>query len=178
MYQCAAGANKKQLSAPRYAPDADFRAFLGYVETNNVYQVRSRLRDRLANGSSSYQLVNTAEERHGNTPLHRAISLGFVEISSVLLEAGADIDAINTMGDSPIHCCWRFWKDDMRKYGLWRKDPYLMVTKDMQEDFARMVREPIDVVCIIQANYRETSPKKKLRIFLITDRRNTVSFCE
>ncbi|CAN0575397.1 unnamed protein product, partial [Ectocarpus sp. 12 AP-2014] len=41
----------------------------------------------------------------GNTPLHRAVSLGFVEICSVLLEAGADLDAINTMGDAPIHCC-------------------------------------------------------------------------
>lgn len=140
MYQCAAGTKKKQLSTPKYAPDAEFRAFLGYVETNNVYQVRSRLRDRSASGSSAIRLVTTAEEKHGNTPLHRAISLGFVEISSVLLEAGADLDAINTMGDAPIHCCWRFWKGDMRKYGLWRKNPYLIVTKQMKDDFARMVR--------------------------------------
>lgn len=141
MYQCAAGTKKKQLSAPRFAPDADFGTFLGYVETNNVYQVRSRLRDRsAASGSSAYRLVTTAEEKHGNTPLHRAISLGFVEISSVLLEAGADIDAINKMGDAPIHCCWRFWKGDMGKYGSWRKNPYLIVTKEMKEDFARMVR--------------------------------------
>lgn len=139
MYQSAAG-TKKLLSTAQHAPDADFHDFLGYVETNNVYQVRSRLRDRSAQGSGANRLVSTAEERHGNTPLHRAVSLGFVEICSVLLEAGADIDAINTMGDTPIHCCWRFWKGDTHKYSSWRKNPYLMVTKQMKEDFARMVR--------------------------------------
>ena len=140
MYQSAAGTKKKLFSTSQHVPDADFYAFLGYVETNNVYQVRSRLRDRSASGSSAHWLVITAEEKHGNTPLHRAVALGFVEICSVLLEAGADIDAINTMGDAPIHCCWRFWKGDTNKYSSWRKNPYLMVTKQMKEDFARMVR--------------------------------------
>lgn len=142
MYQSAAGTKNKLLSTAQHAPDADFRAFLGYVETNNVYQVRSRLRDRL----SANRLVTTAEEKHGNTPLHRAVSLGFVEICSVLLEAGADIEAVNTMGDAPIHCCWRFWKGDTCKYSSWRKNPYLMVTKQMKEDFARMVSPSATVV--------------------------------
>lgn len=143
MYQSAAGTTKKQISTAKYAPDADFHVFLKYVETNNVYQVRSRLRDRSSSGSS-YRLVVTAEEKYGNTPLHRAVSLGFVEICSVLLEAGADLDAVNTMGDAPIHCCWRFWKGDSCKYGLWRKNPYLMTTKKMKEDFARMVSSKLD----------------------------------
>eukprot|EP00903_Cladosiphon_okamuranus_P008869 g8491.t1 len=141
MYQSAAGTKKKLLSAAQHAPDADFHDFLGYVETNNVYQVRSRLRERSGGNSSANRLVTTAEEKHGNTPLHRAVSLGFVEICSVLVEAGADIDAINTMGDAPIHCCWRFWKGDTHKYSSWRKNPYLMVTKQMKEDFARMGRD-------------------------------------
>jgi len=140
MYQNAAGARKEQFSRAKYAPDAEFHEFLGYVETNNVYQVRSRLRDRAASGSSASRLVVTAEEKHGNTPLHRAVSLGFVETASMLLEAGADVDAVNVMGDAPIHCCWRFWKSDTCKYASWRKNPYLMVTKQMKEDFARMVR--------------------------------------
>ncbi len=140
MYQNAAGARKKEFTRAKYAPDAEFHEFLGYVETNNVYQVRSRLRDRSGSGSSASRLVATAEEKHGNTPLHRAVSLGFVEIASVLLEAGADVDAENLMGDAPIHCCWRFWKGDTCKYASWRKNPYLMVTKQMKEDFARMVR--------------------------------------
>lgn len=122
-------------------------------------------------GSSAYRLVTTAEEKHGNTPLHRAISLGFVEISSVLLEAGADIDAINKMGDAPIHCCWRFWKGDMGKYGLWRKNPYLLLTKEMQEDFARMVRELFSMC----AFFTETVGEHRqdyifLRIFLRIDK--------
>lgn len=140
MYQSAAGTKKKLLSTTQHAPDADFYHFLGYVETNNAYQVRSRLRDRSGSNSSAKRLVTTAEEKHGHTPLHRAVSLGFVEISSVLIEAGADIDAVNAMGDAPIQCCWRFWKGDTYKYSSWRKNPYLMVTKQMKEDFARMVR--------------------------------------
>ena len=140
MYQGAAGTKKKLLSTAQHVPDADFYTFLRHVETNNIYQVRSRLRDRSASESSAHRLVTTAEDKHGNTALHRAVSLGFVEICSVLLEAGADIDAINTMGDAPIHCCWRFWKGDTFKYNSWRKNSYLMVTKQMKEDFARMVR--------------------------------------
>ncbi|CAM9807709.1 unnamed protein product [Scytosiphon promiscuus] len=141
MYQSAVGSKKKHASTAKYAPDADFRAFLQYVETNNVYQVRSRLRDRSAHGADAQRLVATAEEKHGNTPLHRAVSLGFVEISGVLLEAGAELDAVNHMGDAPIHCCWRFWGVDACKHGLWRKNPYLMTTKKLKEDFARMERD-------------------------------------
>ncbi|CAM9774333.1 unnamed protein product [Ectocarpus sp. 4 AP-2014] len=149
MYQSAAGTTKKQISTAKYAPDADFRALLKYVETNNVYQVRSRLRDRSSSGSS-YRLVATADEKYGNTLLHRAVSLGFAEICSVLLEAGADLDAVNTMGDAPIHCCWRFWKGDSCKYVLWRKNPYLMTTKKMKEDFARMERDIQSTVSLLR----------------------------
>ncbi|CAN0206148.1 unnamed protein product [Hapterophycus canaliculatus] len=138
MYQGAVGHKKKQASTAKYAPDADFCTFLQYVETNNVYQVRSRLRDRSPNGTTAHRLVATAEEKHGNTPLHRAVSLGFVEISGVLLEAGAELDAVNHMGDAPIHCCWRFWRGDTCKHSLWRKNPYLMTTNKLKEDFARM----------------------------------------
>lgn len=109
---------------------------MGYVEANNTYQVKSRLRCKL----SAERLVATAEERHDNTALHRAVALGFVEMTSMLLEAGASVDELNSMGDAPIHCCWRFWGVDTSKYFVWRKDPYLMTTKQQLKDFARMVR--------------------------------------
>lgn len=155
MYQGAVGSKKKQASTAKYAPDAEFRAFLQYVETNNVYQVRSRLRDRSANGTNAHRLVATAEEKHGNTPLHRAVSLGFVEISSVLLEAGAELDAVNHMGDAPIHCCWRFWKGDTCKHGLWRKNPYLMTTKKLKEDFVRMASPLCPSAEVVRASFAE-----------------------
>ena len=134
-YQVATARKKKRLSSSRYVPDDEFRTFLGYVEANNTYQVKSRLRTK----SSAERLVATAEERHDNTALHRAVSLGFVEMTSMLLEAGASLDELNSMGDAPIHCCWRFWKGDTSKYFVWRKDPYLMTTKQQLEDFVRMV---------------------------------------
>lgn len=135
MYQIAAGEKKQRLRTARYTPDKEFHAFLELVETNNVYQVKSRLRTK----STAFRLVATAEKLHGNTPLHRAVSLGLVEMTLMLLEAGANLDEVNTMGDAPIHCCWRFWKSDAKKYFLWRKNPYLMITRKHLEDFDKMV---------------------------------------
>lgn len=135
MYRKADGKKKRRLCTYRYAPDEQFRDFLEHVETNNIYQVKSRLllKDQAA------RLVATAEEKHGHTALHRAVSLGFVEMTRMLLEAGAGADAVNAMGDSPIHCCWRFWPSDTSKYFSWKKNPYLMTTKQQQADLQRMV---------------------------------------
>ncbi|CAM9869585.1 unnamed protein product, partial [Laminaria digitata] len=146
MYQVATARKKKRLSSSRYVPDDDFRTFLGYVEANNTYQVKSRLRTK----PSAERLVATAEERHDNTALHRAVSLGFVEMTSMLLEAGASLDEPNSMGDAPIHCCWRFWRGDTSKYFVWRKDPYLMTTKQQLEDFARMETDVKTTVVLLK----------------------------
>lgn len=136
MYQQAAGKKKKQLCTTKYARDEDFPTFQAHVESNNIFQVKARLRNK----ARATQLVTAAEAKYGNTPLHRAVSLGFVEMSRTLLEAGANVDEVNTMGDAPIHCCWRFWKSDTGKFFLWRKNPYLITTRQQQEDFARMAR--------------------------------------
>lgn len=58
----------------------------------------------------------------------------------MLLEAGANVDELNNMGDAPIHCCWRFWRSDSSKYFVWRKYPFLMVTAQQRRDFETMVR--------------------------------------
>lgn len=136
MYQRVAGEKRQRLRTAKYCADEAFHTFLGHVETNNIYQVKSRLRNK----ETAFPLVATAEEKHGNTPLHRSVSLGFLEMTRVLLEAGADVDEVNTMGDAAIHCCWRFWKGDTSKYFSWRKNPYLMTTRKHLEDFATMVR--------------------------------------
>jgi cytohesin len=39
----------------------------------------------------------------GNTPLHEAIQLGRVEIASLLIESGADVNASGNYGDTPLH---------------------------------------------------------------------------
>lgn len=143
MYQKATSSKKQRLSVTRYPPDDDFTHFLGHVETNNIYQVQARLREK----HDSLRLVATAEARYGNTPLHRAVSLGFVEMSRILLETGADPDEVNTTGDASIHCCWNFWRSDTSKYFLWVKNPYLMTTRQQKEDFVRMVR--------LQSTYRQ-----------------------
>lgn len=99
------------------------------------HQVKSRIRQ-----DDALRLIATAEERYGNTPLHRSVSLGFVEMTRMILEAGAHVDELNNMGDAPIHCCWRFWRCDASKYFLWKKDPFLMVTPKQRKDYELMVR--------------------------------------
>lgn len=72
MYQRASGVKKVQISTVRYSADDHFRAFIKHIETNNVYQVKSRLRDR----DSAIPLVATAEEENGNT----APSIGVLRV--------------------------------------------------------------------------------------------------
>lgn len=117
-------------------PGEHFHEFLSHVETNNVHQVKSRLR---LTGEDAVRLVGAAAHPHCNTALHRAVSLGLVEMSGLLVEAGADVDALNLMGDAPIHCCWRFWTGDAFKYHSWKKHPHLMTTPQQLEEFHKMV---------------------------------------
>lgn len=135
MYDNASVSKKQKLWSPGCPPDEECHVFFRNVETNNVYQVRSRLKAPEGN----LRLVTTAEQRYGNTPLHRAVSLGFVEMSRLLVEAGADVDAVNVMGDAPIHCCWRFWEGECCKYYAWKKNPYLMTTPKQMDEFEHMV---------------------------------------
>ncbi|CAM9122055.1 unnamed protein product [Discosporangium mesarthrocarpum] len=116
-------------------PDAEFLQFLRHVETNNIYQVKAKLRDE------KFVHINTAEDRHSITALHRAVNLGLVDMTRILLEAGADPDPVSLMGDAPIHSCWSFWKGDEKKYFLWCKSPFHMVTPQDFEDFARMEKD-------------------------------------
>lgn len=44
-----------------------------------------------------------ARDDNGNTPLHRAARAGAYNIVSILLQNGADANAINELGETPLH---------------------------------------------------------------------------
>ena len=51
--------------------------------------------------------VNSRDDA-GNTLLHWATANGNLKLTEILIEAGADIDAMNNEGDAPIHLAARF----------------------------------------------------------------------
>ncbi|CAM9442607.1 unnamed protein product [Choristocarpus tenellus] len=145
MCELATSSKKKNLSKKRrVVPDDEFGVFLRHVETNNILQVKSSLR------ISNFSHIDTAEYCHGNTPLHRAVTLGLVDMTRLLLEAGAQPNVGNLMGDAPIHCCWRFWKGDEEKFFLWNKSPYHMTSQQDLEDFDRMKRNVANTVLLLR----------------------------
>jgi len=49
--------------------------------------------------------VNVPDEELGSTPLHYACKLNYLETAKVLLEYGANPNAMSALDDTPIHCC-------------------------------------------------------------------------
>ncbi|CAM9464577.1 unnamed protein product [Chrysoparadoxa australica] len=105
-----------------------------YVETNNIFKVNELLEWH----KGKYRRIDTAEPQMGNTGLHKAVMLGNAEMAEILLEAGACPTLANIMGDHALHCCWRFWHGDEKKWLTWREKPYLMLTQQDRDDFERM----------------------------------------
>jgi ankyrin repeat protein len=76
---------------------------LHYAAKNND---TDGIRERLAAGVD----VNLAETRSRYTPLHFAVQDGAIGAARVLLDAGAEVQAICTPGLTPLHLaviCWR-----------------------------------------------------------------------
>jgi hypothetical protein len=48
--------------------------------------------------------VVTAVDGDGNTPLHDAAEGGYLDFCTLLIKAGADVDAQNHAGETPLHC--------------------------------------------------------------------------
>lgn len=59
--------------------------------------------------STGFPHIDGKEPKFGNTVLISAIRKGDVDMVETLLRFNASTTVQNEMGDSPIHCCWRFW---------------------------------------------------------------------
>jgi len=89
------------------------------AETNNV----KRLEELIQDGAH----VNEPDSDRGNTPIHWACAGGNLDAIEVLLEYGADINASNNHGRTPLHC---LISERYDKIALWLvqycgADPYI-----------------------------------------------------
>ena len=57
--------------------------------------------------------ANEADGEFGGTPLHYACKLNYLETARVLLEYGANPNAISAIDDTPLHCCITDGSDEM-----------------------------------------------------------------
>lgn len=103
-------------------------SLLGLAEDREHHEIAALLRERLSHkfaiGSNASSIIAAAREGNidhvraelardpalartsdetGDTALHQAAGSGHLEIVNVLLDAGADIDAVRGNGDRPIH---------------------------------------------------------------------------
>jgi len=49
--------------------------------------------------------ANQPDGEFGDTPLHFACKLNYLDSAKVLLQFGANPNAVSTIDDTPIHCC-------------------------------------------------------------------------
>lgn len=50
--------------------------------------------------------LGAAEQWPNNTPLHLAAATGQIDAVSALIASGAEVDATNSYGHTPLHCIW------------------------------------------------------------------------
>ena len=63
--------------------------------------------------------VDMRSDSDGATPLHRACECGDIECARLLIEdAGADIDAVDVNGNTPVHTAFAFAHTDLAAYML------------------------------------------------------------
>ncbi len=83
--------------------DRDGRDELHYAARDNNVELT---RKRLAAGAE----VNLAEQRANYTPLHFAVDNGAVDVATMLLDAGADIDARGKREITPLNLAVERWQ--------------------------------------------------------------------
>jgi hypothetical protein len=60
---------------------ATFRAFMGWVRSNDMFQVERALRQ-------GFPLVNMRDDVHGDPPLAVAVAMGRPDLARLLLQGG------------------------------------------------------------------------------------------
>ena len=87
----------------------------------------------------------SAPDNHGNTPLHLAASGGRRDVAEVLLSYGADIDAENSLGRTPLGSAVRavgyLERDVARSGGRGKVYPYRLAKLDRCKQFVEWLRE-------------------------------------
>lgn len=86
-------ASKKEVSAPQ--TDIHAAALMGDLKT---------IRQHIAAGTDLEQ----KDPIGGSTPLITACVFGNTEVAIALMDAGADVDAMNNDGSTPLHCAALF----------------------------------------------------------------------
>ena len=78
--------------------DAQKRAIFSAIRANDIGRIRQLLQQ-------DPQLIN-AVDLEGITPLHRAQQHGDTDIAHLLIERGADVNAVDQYGDTPLSYVW------------------------------------------------------------------------
>lgn len=90
--------------------DETCKKFLDYGLAKDIF-VKALLGDDEAIGNESYDMV-MARDKGGNTPLHLAAWNGNTAVVERLLKMGADIDAKNKSGQTPVELALKYYKYD------------------------------------------------------------------
>jgi len=85
-----------ERAAHRFPVVADIAEFLDAVQKADLAHVRRWL--------AGHPGAARASDDTGDTALHRAAAIGHVELITLLLDAGARVDAVRGDGLRPIHC--------------------------------------------------------------------------
>jgi ankyrin repeat protein len=85
-----------ELAARRFPVAAGLAEFLDAVQKGEIEHVRRSL-------TENPDLARSSDDT-GDTPLHRAATIGSFDLTTLLLDAGAPVDAVRADGLRPIHC--------------------------------------------------------------------------
>ncbi len=85
-----------ELAARRFPVAAGLADFLDAVQKADVVKVRHSLAENPS--------LARASDDTGDTALHRAATIGHFDLLNLLLDAGAQVDAVRADGLRPIHC--------------------------------------------------------------------------
>ncbi|WP_338406692.1 ankyrin repeat domain-containing protein [Wolbachia endosymbiont (group A) of Longitarsus flavicornis] len=73
-------------------------------------------------------LLNAVSQNHKNTPLH--VAIGEIDVINALLDKGAKVNAVNKLGDTPLHIAVKDGNVNLVKALLDKGANFLLKNKD------------------------------------------------